>query len=88
MSKMVVTSLFTDQGKAPVRFQKMKEEMTGSVTNPIYVVIDPFSGKKIGQYDYNQAKAADFAERLQKNIRRFRRMNRNVASVQAAAKQS
>ena len=74
MNKMVVTSLFTDSGLRADEFQKLKEEMTNSVTNPIYVVIDPFSGKKLGQYDYNDAILPDFGARLAKNVRRFERM--------------
>lgn len=73
MSRMVVTSLFTDQGPRKDEFGALLQQMTGSVSVPMYVVYDPVADRRISQYDYNQMIDADVADDLARDLRRFER---------------
>ncbi|HGY90845.1 MAG TPA: hypothetical protein ENK43_06715 [Planctomycetes bacterium] len=87
MNRMVVVSLHTD-GKGPRKdeFSRLREKLTGSITNPAYVVLDPAApDEAVWVADYNDAKADSFAKKLARARRRveraFLRRNKVVAST-------
>ena len=72
MNKYVVVSLYTDgPTELDEEHGKLREQLTGSVTNPVYVLRDPFDGKVMTVLDYNQAMRDDFAKKVEKGRRRF-----------------
>ncbi len=84
---MVVVSLHTD-GKGPRRdeFARLREKLTGSIANPVYVILDPLQpDEAIWVADYNDAKASSFAKKLGRARRRveraFLRRGKAVAST-------
>lgn len=81
MNKTVVASLFCDGPPRGEEYEALREEMTGSSTAPIYVIVDPFTMKKLGQWDYFDAIADNFGERLEKSLRRFDRLQSRRGQV-------
>lgn len=71
MNKYVVLSLHTDFGPDAAAYSRLREELTGSATIPMYVLRDPFDDKVMRTFDYNQAKAADFGARIESGRRQF-----------------
>ncbi|MCB9833615.1 MAG: hypothetical protein H6807_14190 [Planctomycetes bacterium] len=76
MDEMVVLSLHTDgTGKRKDEFGNLREKLTGSATNPVYIVVSPWNFEKVlYQADYNQAVGAGFADRLGRANRRAKRI--------------
>ena len=85
MNKFLVLSLFTDEGPRKDEFSELGQQMTGSVTVPQYVLVDPHDYKVLASFDYNQAREDDFAERVEKAHRRYqsRARSRGVGTVAA-----
>lgn len=81
MNKTVVASLFCDGPPKGEEYAALREEMTGSSTAPIYIIVDPFTMKKLGQWDYFDAIDARFGERLEKSLRRFDRLQARRGQV-------
>ena len=77
MSKFVVVSLYTDGlGPRANEFGELRAHLTGSVSNPMYAIVDPFEGERVlYQADYNAAVADNFADKL---ARVKRRVGRNM----------
>ncbi len=76
MDKMVVLSLHTDgKGNRRNEFAAWRDKLTGTSSNPVYVVMDPFEKDKVlFDTDYNVAKDDElFAAKLGKANRRFLR---------------
>lgn len=76
MDQMVVVSLYTDgPGPRTAEFNRLRERLTGSSTNPMYLVVSPFDVDKVlYQADYNQAIDDGFAEKLGRASRRATRV--------------
>ena len=81
MNKTVVASLFCDGPPKGEEYAALREEMTKSSTAPIYVVVDPFTMRKLGQFDYFDAIDAGFGARIEKSIRRFERLQSRRGQV-------
>ncbi len=76
MNGMVVLSLYTDgQGPRKEEFALLRDRLTGTASNPVYAVVDPFEKDKVlYKTDFNTAKDdALFGEKLAKAARRFKR---------------
>jgi hypothetical protein len=75
MDGMVVLSLHTDgKGSRRDEFGLWRDKLTATASNPVYVVMDPFEIDKIMyKTDYNGAIADNFADKLGKAARRFKR---------------
>ena len=71
MKKFVVVSLVTDTGPRKVEFVDLRSKLAGTTTNPTYVMRDPFDDKVLAVFDYNDAMADDFGEKIAKAHRRF-----------------
>ncbi|MCA9322863.1 MAG: hypothetical protein KDB53_19135 [Planctomycetes bacterium] len=87
MNQYVVVSLYTDgQGLRRDEFGLLREKLTGSVSNPTYVVLDPWSpDEPMVVFDYNDALADDFPKKLDKARRRFQRRHPAAGQLQAVA---
>ena len=84
----VVVSLYTDGGGSRRdEFNRMREEMTGSITNPMYVVVDPHQpNKPLLMSDFFQAIDEGWGQKLQKAKRRFLRAEARREKTRAAVK--
>ena len=85
MEEFVVVSLFTDgKGARRDEFNSLREKLTQSSSNPMYVVVDPFSPDKVTlAADYNDALDEGFARKLEKASRRVTRaMKRRGVAVE------
>ncbi len=82
MNEMVVVSLYTDHPQLGDEYNRMREKMTGSSTNPMYMVVSPWDLEKVlYQADYNQALEDAFGEKLARSNRRARRVAARLAPV-------
>ena len=77
MNGFVVVSLFTDRSTEEcLENARLREELTGSTTNPLYVMRDSFDDKILSVADYNQAGRDSFDEMVEKAGRRFKSRQR------------
>ena len=82
MNQYVVVSLVCDRGPKKEENAQLREVLTGSVTNPVFVLQDPFDGKTLAKFDYLQAKEPNLAEKIEQAKRRFA-LNQSRRSVVA-----
>lgn len=47
LAKYIEARLHTDGGPRQDENQKLQREMTGSIANPIYVIVDPQTGERV-----------------------------------------
>ena len=84
MNRYVVVSLYTDGGPNREMYNKLRETLTGSATNPQYVLRDPFDDKVLDVFDYNQVKASTFAGAVERGARRCSRAQLRRSGAEAS----
>ena len=82
MNEFVVVSLVTDTGPRKGEFADLRSKLAGTTTNPTYVLRDPFDDKVLAVFDYNDAMADDFGERIAKAHRRFQSRQRRRGATE------
>ncbi len=81
MKQFVVVSLVTDTGPRKIEFADLRSKLAGTTTNPTYVLRDPFDDKILAVFDYNDAMADDFGEKISKAHRRFNSRQRRRGTM-------